>query len=62
MFRATSAILLFPALVFAQSITGVVKDATGAPIAGAIVKVANQQTGVLKGGADPRRPSYALGL
>ena len=24
--------------------------------------VADQQTGVLKGGADPRRPSYALGL
>jgi len=24
--------------------------------------VAEQETGVLKGGADPRRPSYALGL
>ena len=24
--------------------------------------VADQQTGVLKGGADPRRPSYAVGL
>jgi hypothetical protein len=24
--------------------------------------VADEETGVLKGGADPRRPSYALGL
>ena len=24
--------------------------------------VADQQSGVLKGGADPRRPSYAVGL
>jgi gamma-glutamyltranspeptidase / glutathione hydrolase len=32
-------------------------------LAGAVCTVvADQQTGVLKGGADPRRPSYALGL
>jgi gamma-glutamyltranspeptidase/glutathione hydrolase len=32
-------------------------------LAGAVCAVvADQQTGVLKGGADPRRPSYALGL
>jgi len=32
-------------------------------LAGAVCTiVADQQTGVLKGGADPRRPSYAVGL
>jgi gamma-glutamyltranspeptidase/glutathione hydrolase len=32
-------------------------------LAGAVCTVvADQETGVLKGGADPRRPSYALGL
>ena len=32
-------------------------------LAGAVCTVvADQQTGMLKGGADPRRPSYALGL
>ena len=32
-------------------------------LAGAVCSVvADQESGVLKGGADPRRPSYALGL
>ena len=32
-------------------------------LAGAVCTiVADQETGVMKGGADPRRPSYALGL
>ena len=32
-------------------------------LAGAVCTVvADETTGVLKGGADPRRPSYALGL
>ena len=32
-------------------------------LAGAVCTVvADLETGVLKGGADPRRPSYALGL
>jgi hypothetical protein len=32
-------------------------------MAGAVCTiVADQQTGVLKAGADPRRPSYAVGL
>jgi gamma-glutamyltranspeptidase/glutathione hydrolase len=33
------------------------------PLAGAVCAiVAEEETGLLKGGADPRRPSYALGL
>jgi gamma-glutamyltranspeptidase / glutathione hydrolase len=32
-------------------------------LAGAVCTiVADQESGVLKGGADPRRPSYAVGL
>jgi hypothetical protein len=45
-FSAISFSLIAAPQTGSGSITGVIKDATGAPIAGATVKIANQQTGV----------------